>query len=515
MNIRSITSKAVVSTVLAAVIVACNDSSNSSHSAKEVDNPAKYYVFAVDHEGYVNIFSDDGISGIEVAADAVQLKNSNGEPLTLGEIHFNKGKAIITVQSGMLDGNGVAIGGGLAIIDINTQSIERLLPLAAGNGVISRLVHTYMDPDGQHIWVNNDGPNSSSGLDAATIALDDSVFRVNVDPADTTDTDGDGKADDKYLDVSEIVVGNGHKKSAFSYAEAGHANALPYFATHNMTSKTVSIIDNNPQSPTFLTVVQTVSLGNGAPHGMGYSEHSGHIYTGLVAGDNAVNIIDATLAMPSAGPVDRNIVAGSAVDQIPRGGYVHAHGDMVYTAGYVAPAAGSTEPGKGYLSIIDASNDSVAQVIELGDISSSSFDIAYMNMQMGAMSHEMLKVYVPGRTSGNSLNNQIAVVELDPATGLQKNGTSVSHVTVGAGTDHRNGAVTDDGMHAYYPDGGDCGATHADHGPGCQVINVIDTMTDQVIASVETAGHMPAALGIVAATGAESMSGGHSHEHVH
>ena len=135
-----------------------------------------------------------------------------------------------------------------------------------------------------------------------------------------------------------------------------------------------------------------------------------------------------------------------------------------------------------------------------------------MEMNHGGVMMTEMKAWIPGRTSGTSLNNLIAVVDLDPMTGLQKDGTDVRFVTVGVGADHRNGEITEDGIHAVFPNGGDCSTT-ADHGPGCTSISIIDTMTETIVATVQTAGHMPASIGIVSANGGPMGSGSSGHSH--
>ncbi|MDH5327904.1 MAG: hypothetical protein OEZ68_01745 [Gammaproteobacteria bacterium] len=480
-----------------------DDHSDPSQAPKTAVN----YIFATDHGGHVNIAahnSDHSVSNIA----AFQPLNSTGGNLTLGEIHIAHNKAFVIIQSGLTNEAGEFTGGGLGIVNLQTMALEHIQSMpttltTADDGsspTTTRFVHTYMDPDGIHLWMNNDG--------VSTTAVD-SVFRINIEPADAA-----------YLAYDEIVVGHGHKKSAFAYPVAGGAQALNLFATHNLQQESISIIDNDPLSTTFLEVLATVNLNNGLPfqnttHGMGFSSVSGHIYTGVTPGvDIGLSIIDATdAALPHS-----TIQAGMdmSLNQIPAAGYVKVSHDgrWVMTAGYKNEA--------GYLSIVDAQTDTVTDVINLGNLSSSSINIADIHMDMGngtTMNH--VKVLVPSRqttASDNEITNYIASVEIDPATGTQVAGSSVQYIAVEKGPAHRNGKTSHDGLFAYYPNGGDCGATPAEQGPGCHLISIIDVMSEQVVGEMHTEGHEPGSITVISATeltaiGNTGGTGGGGHVH--
>jgi len=206
----------------------------------------------------------------------------------------------------------------------------------------------------------------------------------------------------------EILIGDGHHKSAFSYPSPEQPNARRLMVTHNLSDRTISIIDNDPNSATFLQVIKTVGPGNATlpgtdyvPHGMAYSPVSGHIYTGMTNPvDWAVTIIDTTSPdLPVTG-----IRAGLEAGQIPAaGGYTHAArgGSIIYTAGWKASEDGTT--GTGWLSAIDATTNTVVAVIELGNLNASSF------IENGQ------KLYLPSSSAstGNSITNIVAVVGRD------------------------------------------------------------------------------------------------------
>jgi hypothetical protein len=481
-------------------------SSGGDSGGTPLANPAAVlnYIFATDHEGYVTVAAHNEDNTV-TDLGSFQPLNSTGGALSLGEIHVAHGKAFVVISEGLTDAGGNFTGGGLGIADLATMHLENIQPMPttltfAEDGVsatTSRFVHTYMDPDGHHLWMNNDGV-TATGLD--------SVFRINIDPEDA-----------EYLHYEEIVVGNGHKKSAFAYPTDPGAPALKLFATHNLTEESISVIDNDPMSATFLEVLTTVNLNNGTAgqntvHGMGFSTVSGHLYTGVTKGlDIGLSIIDATSAALTHSTIDAGMDMG--MNQIPAAGYVKVSHDgrWVMTVGYVNEI--------GYLSIVDAQTDTVTDVINLGNLSASSFNISEMEMDMGGgMTMDHVKIFVPSRqttASTTEITTQIAVIDFDPMTGT---GSDPRYVDVEAGPDHRNGKVSHDSMFAYYPNGGDCGASHDQHGPGCTLISIIDAMSEQVVAEMHTAGHEPGNLLVVPAseiTGVDPGAGGGGGDHTH
>ncbi|MCI0505790.1 MAG: hypothetical protein L0Z73_06720 [Gammaproteobacteria bacterium] len=456
------------------------------------------YIFATDHEGYVTVATHNEDNTITDITNFHPLNLSEGI-LTLGEIHLAHGRLFVVISEGLTNDSDEFIGGGLFIVNLTTmlpeiRSMPTTLTTAAGGGpTTSRFVHTYMDPDGHHLWMNNDGETAEPGTA-------DSVFRINIDPMDA-----------EYLHFEEIVVGNGHKKSAFSYPVVNGTQALNLFATHNLSDESISVIDNDPLSPTFLQVLTTVDLSSGTNtlHGMGFSPLSGHIYTGVTPGvDIGLSIIDATSAALTHSTIDAGMDMG--MNQIPAAGYVKVSHDgrWVMTVGYVNEI--------GYLSIVDAQNeDTVTDVIPLGNLSASSFNISEMDMD-GDMIMDHVKVFIPSRqttASDNEITTQIAVIDLNLETG---EGSDPRYIDVYAGPDHRNGRLSHDNMFAYYPNGGDCGATHDQHGPGCYLISIIDAMSELVVAEMHTAGHEPGNILVVPAseiTGVDPGTGGGGHDH--
>lgn len=466
------------------------------------------YIFSTDHEGYINIFEHRTDNTTERVA-AFQPLNSTGGTLALGEIHIAHGKAFVIIQSGLTDAMDNEIGGGLAVVNTSMNMVEDIISMPTtltqgetGGATTSRFVHTYMDPSGNYLWMNNDGVTATAA---------DSVFRININPMDMDDSDGD-----KYQDFTEILVDNGHKKSALAYPTDGGAPAMKLFVTHNLTEESISIIDNDHMSPDFLTVIKTVDFGDAGDntfHGMAFSTVSGHVYAGATRGvDVGLAVIDATDAALPESVIPAGMDMGA--NEIPGGGYVKTthDGRWVMTAGFTG--------GNGYLSVIDAQTDTVTSVVNLGPIASSSFNIAEMEMDMGggATMHHV-KVFVPSRIPfgppvAGINTTQVAVLDFNPMTG--EAGPTPRYVYIGEGTSHRNGKTSKDGMLAYYPAGGDCGASHDAHGDGCYLISVVDVMSETVIAEMHTAGHEPGSMKVISShdlTGVGPGDGGGGHMH--
>lgn len=547
--------KSTWAVAMALVIGGCFHEDSSNKDDNSDITPAaentKHYFVAVDGEGNVNLYKDNGTTTTSIGS--FRVSTSGG--ITLGEMHFHNGRAFIVIQGG-LTASGADIGGGVAIVDMkaaianpsgDVNSFMHIVPLTATKvGGPSRIVHTYVDPEGEHLWLNNDGPRGNTG--------DDSVFVINWQHPTVTEFHAYAAA--VQASVEEIAVGDGHKKSAFSHGTIGGSPVPLRFATHNLSDQTVSVIDtasrtvidtvclnplmdvdNDPNTPDACPTKTTfpgVTSANrrNAPHGMDYSVRSGKFYTGITSGlDSALAIIDARADAPFT---LQHIFAGSGANQIPAAGYTHAShdGDYVYTDGYTGE--------QGYFSIVKAepnAADTVHQVIGLGNLTASSFDISHMEHNHEGVVEHHVKIFVPSgfRVSGQ-LRDRIAAIEIDHETGKLKDcgdafcdATKISYITIGnTRGEHRNGQISPDGMRAVYPNG-DCKTTaaasasaetkailEADDGPDCKTINVIDVTTYSVT-KLPTAGRSPGSIGIISAsavTGASSGTGsGGGHDH--
>lgn len=550
--------KPIYKTTLTVGVVAVLSACGSGETTEDTSFVAQNLLWSADSGGYINVFADDGANRF-THVKSFQPKNALDKALVLGEVHFNAGKAFVVIQSGLVDTKGTAdttddvkTGGGIAVYSLADQTFETVVPLVSNEtGNESRIVHTYKDPNGNYLWLNNDGPSTSglvkpvapadtatqaekdayqANLDAynaqvAKAAENDSVFRFNWNVADT-------EGDDQYKSVVEIKTGNGHKKGAHSYKStvAGQAEALPFYGVHN-GDESLSIIGNNPDNAdSYLKVVSKTDpvdplrtwsmtsakeitesdgskrLAKNGAHGMGYSPYSGKFYVGITAGEDlGMAIVDAktTDLTFSSIPAGDDATAG----QIPAGGYVKVShdGKSVYTVGAKTITVGGAQEKHSFLSIIGAEPngaDTVKQVIDLGEITASSFNIAEVEHD----GHTEVKLFVPSSAGGHH-KNVIKVVELDHETGMQKTGTEVESITIGMAQTHRNGFAHEGHRFAYYPNGGDCAAApvtshhkvNARHGGerhDCRTVSVIDIETNKEVHMFTTSGDKPGSLNV-------------------
>lgn len=476
---------------------AAHTSPDPQQSAFAPLNGYKYLVAASDQSGYISFYGDNGVDKVANLVDAAnttitagpfhQTTDITSPTLGLGEIRFSKdGKKMFVVASSNVMNGSALVGSGLLIFNTETLALQETLPMPVSKtGYPSRLVHAYLDHDGQHIWLTNDGPS----IDDPATVLDeriqpDSIFRVNIDSADAN-----------YKKIDEILVGDGRQAGALAFKFNQQQSARALFATYNMSAQTISIIDNDPNATTFLSVAKTADLKTGGktnvPGGMDYSLMTGKIYTGITNGaDMALSIIDAK----DADLATSSIRVGAVVDgKIPAAGFVRAvdtdeaAGRWVMTVGY--------KNSHGYLSVLDPTTDTVKDVIDLGDLKASRFDIARVRD-----SNERHIVVFAAGTSANpepALAKKIAVVRIDEVSGMRPVGHQlVALVDVDAATDERNGATTPGNERVYYANGGgQCAAEPRDD--SCRSINVIN-VADLKVTKIATAGTGPASIAVLA-----------------
>jgi DNA-binding beta-propeller fold protein YncE len=367
--------------------------------------------------------------------------------MDLGEMHFANGRAFVLVTSGMTGPSPALLpSGGLHVVDIASQGAENRISLpSALTGRESRPSHASLDPEGKFLWVHNDGPSNDPGAD--------SVFRVNVNPADID-------ADTGYLTAVEVVVGNGHQTGAFSRPSTYSAltrRAKKLAVIGSQVEQRLDVIDDDSTSATYGQVIKVVHHVGVAPHGMAYSTVSGHVYVGLT--DGGMLILDTTSTalltdadVDLANEVDASIKiipAGTGVDQIPRAGYTHA--------------------------AIDASDhDRVIKVLELGDVAVGSIDEKSGD-----------KLYLPSTNAGLERHAILVVNIADPTSSTYL--TVLQTITVGEAGEARDGEVSLNGLLAVYPD--TC--------PTCKTVRVIDTATDRVIDILTLTGPASSTVGMV------------------
>ena len=125
-----------------------------------------------------------------------------------------------------------------------------------------RPVHIYREaPDGSRIWVLSDG-DSTTGVDTVTAACN------TAQTASVTVIQNHGEGGDDTESAGEVLaticVGKGHHKATFSYPTTD-APSVPLRAfVSNIKDGTISVIDNDPASADYLTVIGTIDLCNTA-----------------------------------------------------------------------------------------------------------------------------------------------------------------------------------------------------------------------------------------------------------
>ncbi|MCE9501789.1 MAG: hypothetical protein K8R21_15005 [Leptospira sp.] len=165
-----------------------------------------------------------------------------------------------------------------AVFNVTSSGADFLKYIDTG----SRPVHIYQDPAGK-IWVMNDGNNGVDNVNAACNGS--AVGSVTI----IQDGAKGAAANDSGTLIKHLCVGKGHHKAIFT------SSPKRAFVS-SITDSTVSVIDNDPSSGTYLTVISTLSLGAGAgPHGFSYSSVSGKVYASAQTAGTVVSIDPGSL----------------------------------------------------------------------------------------------------------------------------------------------------------------------------------------------------------------------------
>lgn len=559
----------------------CDDGDKPKTTKKtlmDISKASSFFV-ATDAEGWINFFMiDDAGKVVELTDRAIQYTPPNASAVltNYGEVQVShKHEKIIVIIQQNADSLG---NGGLLVLDpheVISENIQRnikIFPLPstltvnnkAGSTTnetvtgITRLVHSFLDPDGNHIWVNNDGKSGDSNPDSA--------FKVNIAGL------ADGKLD--AADFIEVLVGHGHKKSAFITPTTANSALPNLFITHSGNG-TYHAIDNKLLLPgqsvpnpikqvvdsTDVGVSPSTSAVREAFHGMASSLLDGRVYVGSTkayiddpttrSSPHAISILD------TAKPFDVEIgypvikiargtgyltdVAEGVAEtdrrqQIPAAGYMKAShdGSRIYSYGWSHTNTDKTEAA-GYLSILNSSvaststtttpsDSKITGIVKLKNLSTSSFDIVE-HSHGGA---NTIYIFAPGQrkcsTSStplstaekNSAHNEIAVIPLDANGDFTGDTTAIKYISVGPGPCHRNGEVSEDSRWVIYPDGCPAVGDQA-HDPACSVntVNVIDAHNhDFPVVKVKTKGVNPSNLNFVGKTlilKTAAQTGGHAH----
>ena len=500
-----------------------------------------YVLVAGDRGGNLNFYGDNGIDFVEPISspeDAVSpltlsLTNELGEPYGLGDTvqahdSFGGHWLLVVLSSGVFDELGEPVGGGVAMIDMATLTLSHVIPLRSDfTALPSRPGRAMLSPDGMALWVANLGPEDDlSTTDVNEAEGDDTMFVVNIDEPSTP---------------IEVPVGDGPIGGAFAQFVDGGADVNNWFVNLNSTSQTVTVFDYiDPLNP--MQVGDVLDLNGhlrpkadgtfpkrNLPGGVAYSPLSGKFYIGITPGtDVAVATIDAKTESGDIPMLDvDSFKTAKAGGLIPAAGYVKtsADGRWVFTTGWLKGA--TPAEAQGYLSVIDASIDGVADVVPLGNLASSSFNIVEDGVS--------IRVYVAGadRTLKQAefdgiLNSQVAMVNIDMETGARipnDLGEDVTYIDVVKGGSPRDMSMTTLGEHLFVPGGNARECQDVSEGlveagsNGCSRISVVDTASNSTLVEVYTLGTEPTWLSVfdAASFAAEAavVDGGTDHGGAH
>lgn len=326
----------------------------------------------------------------------------------------------------------------VAVIDITTTGARLTKYIATG----SRPVHVYQDPDGK-IWTMNDGNAGVDNINSACNTLGVSSVTIIQDGAK-----GARDTDTASL-IKHICVGKGHHKAIFT------TNPKRAFVS-NITDNSISVIDNDPISPNYLTVISTLNLGTGAgPHGFSYSSVSNRVYisaqtAGNIIAVNPLTLVTETISIGKSGPSTAS----------PNGQYIAIPGkDTTSDPNHVI----------GKVTILNASTN-VFSTIDVADVSPDHM----------MFSSDAKRLYVASSLagSGNQVTNLKQNVLLVYDSSNLPNLTLLAQVTVGdAKTGHRHLASVSHGsmMHIFVPSGDG-------------ILYTVDSETNTVIQRLELKG---------------------------
>jgi len=321
------------------------------------------------------------------------------------------------IQSVLHDHFFTAIGSLNKVAVLTVNSMGATLEGYIGTG--TRPVHMYTDPDGK-IWIMNDGNSGVDSINCSTAGTG-SVTIIKDGAKGTSGTNAASL-------IKHLCIGKGHHKALFT------SSPKRAFVS-NITDATVSVIDNDSASSTYLTVLSTVSLVTGAgPHGFGYSCVSGKVYVANASLGTVTELNPFTLATSIISTVKSGPAAVS-----PDGKYAVFPGvDKTSDANHIT----------GKLSVVNVSNTASITLKDIADVSP--------DMMMFSGDGKKLFVISAQAGSGNQLTylkqNVLLIYDSSslPTLNLLK------EVTVGnANTGHRHFDVMTHGSmtHLFIPSG--------------------------------------------------------------
>lgn len=220
------------------------------------------YLSVISHSGGKNIFKNN-----------IVLESNPGDTTTTANDHI-----FVNVSNANK----------VAVLNIDSSGAKLVKYIDSGKNP----VHIYQDPSGK-IWSMNDG---TSGVDT----INSSCSAAGVGSV-TIIQDGAKGATDPASVIKNLCIGKGHHKAIFT------SSPKRAFIS-NISDSSISVVDNEPTSGTYLTVISTISLGAGAgPHGFSYSSMSGKVYisaqtAGTIIAVSASSLTTETISTTKSGP---------------------------------------------------------------------------------------------------------------------------------------------------------------------------------------------------------------------
>ncbi len=373
--------------------------------------------------------------------------------------------------------------------------------LAAG----IRPVHSFLDPEGTRVWVMNDG-DREDGVDSVNCSGSASVTVIqnHGNGAEDGDAATTSAAPENSGQPGEVVttlcVGRGHHKATFSFPSDDHPDTPHRTFVSNIKDGTVSVIDNDPESADYLTVIATLDLcdattdacdddlttANGSiPHGIDFSPHTGKVYNANV-GYGTVSIID-----PLGGVVESVIDVGFAnkAHVSPNGHFLVVKGNDTSDANHIT----------GKLAVVDLEDESFF-TIDIPNVYPDSF----------LFTPDGTKLYVASaHTSGTAEQEANLKRDVLIAFDFSNADTSdplsvplVAEIVVGA-TSHSHRALA---VHAHGNTAKHVFVPNADNG----TVSVVNIVRDEVTETIPVGGE-PSSIMVYQLE--ESHADGHGETH--
>lgn len=406
-------------------------------------------VFVGNTNGSVSVI-EHGVAG-NTLAEPIELFSSVGDMTSSRKNHIfiNLGS---TNQVAALDPVGEA------------ATFRKFIPVG------QRPVHINRDPEGSRIWIQNDA-DPNTGIDTVTPACNTagagsvSVIQNHGDAGH----DGDGEEVNAGEVLATICVGKGHHKASFSTPTTADPSIPLRAFISNIIDGTISVIDNDPESPTYHQVIDTIDLCDPAhetggtcdaaiatpneagPHGMVFSSVSGKIY------NNNEDYGTVNIIVPSTLAIEQTLNIGFAGAT-----HVTPDGRFVIVRGFDVPSV------TGKLTVIDVANPAGFVTHDLININPGAVEFT----SNGA------KMYVAGSGSAarpTQKGNVVLVYDVSALPTLP----APAEITVGSTTAGRSIGILEVGGTATH-----VFATNRADG----TVSVIDAATDTEIDKVQVGG---------------------------